>query len=87
MVAEARGRWEISRVAAVHRVGWLEVGEISVAVAVGAGHRAEAFAAGRYLIDELKGRAPIWKKEHWPGGCEWVREDLRQAASRPVDGD
>jgi molybdopterin synthase catalytic subunit len=45
-------------------------------VAVSAGHRDAAFAAGRYLIDELKARAPIWKKEHWEGGAEWVREDL-----------
>ncbi|MFQ5553851.1 MAG: molybdenum cofactor biosynthesis protein MoaE [Acidimicrobiia bacterium] len=76
IVGEARQRWPISRVAVVHRIGSLAVGEISVAVAVGAGHRVEAFEAGRYLIDELKGRAPIWKKEHWPGGAEWVREDL-----------
>ena len=76
IVAEARDQWPISRVAAVHRIGSLEVGEVSVAVAVGSGHRVEAFEAGRYLIDELKGRAPIWKKEHWPGGAEWVREDL-----------
>ena len=41
---------------------------------VSAPHRREAFEAGQYLIDELKGRAPIWKKEHWPGGAEWVRE-------------
>ena len=76
MVAEARERWDVGSVAAVHRTGSLAVGEISVAVAVGSGHRKEAFAAGRYVIDELKARAPIWKKEHWPGGAEWVREDL-----------
>jgi molybdopterin synthase catalytic subunit len=55
----------------------LQVGEASVAVAVGSGHRNEAFVAGRYVIDELKARAPIWKKEHWPGGAEWVRDDLQ----------
>lgn len=76
IVAEARGKWEIEKVAVMHRVGSLTVGEASVAVAVGTGHRAEAFAAGRYIIDELKARVPIWKKEHWPGGAEWVREDL-----------
>ena len=76
IVAEARDRWEIERAAVVHRTGSLQVGETSVAVAVGSGHREEAFAAGRYLIDELKARVPIWKKEHWPGGAEWVREDL-----------
>jgi molybdopterin synthase catalytic subunit len=75
IVAEAGEKWPIRRAAAVHRTGELGVGEISVAVAVSSAHRADAFAAGRYLIDELKSRAPIWKKEHWPGGAEWVRED------------
>ncbi len=75
VVAEARDKWNVRRVAAVHRVGSLDVGEVSVAVAVSAGHRPEAFEAGRYIIDELKATAPIWKKEHWAGGAEWVRED------------
>ncbi len=75
IVDEARLKWPIRRAAAVHRTGDLAVGEISVAVAVSSPHRKDAFAAGRYLIDELKQRAPVWKKEHWPGGAEWVRED------------
>jgi molybdopterin synthase catalytic subunit len=74
IVAEAGERWPITAAAVRHRVGFLPVGEIAVGVAVGSAHRADAFAAGRYLIDELKHRAPIWKKEHWPGGAEWVRE-------------
>jgi len=76
IVAEARRRWPVEAVAVVHRVGSLAVGEISVGVAVGSAHRREAFAAARFLIDEVKAGAPIWKKEHWPGGAEWVREDL-----------
>lgn len=76
IVAEARANWDLERAAAVHRTGSLAVGESSVAVAVGSGHRAEVFAAARYIIDELKARVPVWKKEHWPGGAEWVREDL-----------
>ncbi len=76
IVAEATQRWELERVVAVHRVGSLKVGEASVAVAVGSAHRDEAFSAARYVIDELKARVPIWKKEHWPGGADWVREDL-----------
>jgi molybdopterin synthase catalytic subunit len=76
IVAEARERWPIRYVAAVHRVGSLEVEEIAVGVAVTSAHRADAFDAGRYIIDELKSRVPIWKKEHWSGGAEWVREDL-----------
>lgn len=75
IVAELRERWPVvRRVAAMHRVGSLGVGEISVGVAVSSPHRGEAFPAGQYLIDELKRRAPIWKREHWPGGSEWVRQ-------------
>jgi molybdopterin synthase catalytic subunit len=55
-------------------VGDLGVGDASVGVAVSSEHRPEAFEAARYLIDQLKARAPIWKKEHWAGGAEWVRE-------------
>lgn len=76
IVREARDRWPaILRSAVVHRVGSLPVGEIAVCVAVSSPHRRDAFDAGQYLIDEVKLRAPIWKKEHWPGGAEWVRED------------
>ena len=81
IVDEARTKWSIERAAAVHRVGSLQVGESSVAVAIGSGHRKESFAAARYIIDELKARVPIWKKEHWPGGAEWVREDLEHGAA------
>jgi molybdopterin synthase catalytic subunit len=76
IIAEARDKWPLDAVAAVHRVGSLDVGEISVGVAVSTAHRSDAFPAARYVIDELKSRAPIWKKEYWPGGAEWVREDL-----------
>lgn len=68
---EAAARWPIDKVVVEHRVGRVELTEASVAVAVACAHRAEAFAAARYLIDELKARAPIWKKECWPGGEEW----------------
>ena len=71
IVSEAVERWSVVAVAVEHRFGRVEVGEVAVAVAVSSGHRAEAFAAARYLIDELKERAPIWKKEHWEGGAEW----------------
>jgi len=83
IVDEARTRWPVRTVAAVHRTGSLDVGEIAVGVAVTSPHRADAFDAGRYVIDELKARVPIWKKEHWPGGAEWVRED--EEHSRPAD--
>jgi len=61
LVAEARRRWPLRAVAVVHRIGPVRVGEASVIVAVGAGHRAEAFEAARFLIDELKKSVPIWK--------------------------
>lgn len=71
IVEEAARRWPILAAVVEHRRGRVDLGEASVAVAVATAHRADAFAAGRYLIDELKQRAPIWKKEHWPGGAEW----------------
>jgi molybdopterin synthase catalytic subunit len=71
--AEARRRWPIIDAAIVHRVGRLELGEISVVVAVSCPHRNEAFEACRWLIDTLKEVVPIWKKETWAdGGEEWV---------------
>jgi molybdopterin synthase catalytic subunit len=71
IVDEACRRWPLHHVVIEHRLGTVEVGEASVGVAVSSAHRAESFEAARFLIDELKVRAPIWKKEHWPGGAEW----------------
>ncbi len=68
---EATGRWKVDKVVVEHRIGRVELSETSVAVAVAAAHRSDAFGAARYLIDQLKARAPIWKKECWPGGEEW----------------
>jgi molybdopterin synthase catalytic subunit len=75
--AEARHRWPILDVALVHRVGHLELGEISVVVAVSCPHRHQAFDACRWLIDTLKAVVPIWKKEVWADGSEeWVHPGL-----------
>lgn len=71
VVAEAGGRWSINRAAVEHRIGRVDVGGVSVGVAVSSAHRADAFAAARYIIDQLKAKAPIWKKEHWDGGEQW----------------
>jgi molybdopterin synthase catalytic subunit len=79
VVDEASERWPIVKVAAVHRTGVLGLRESAVIVAVSTAHRADGFPACRYIIDELKHRVPIWKKEHWEGGSEWVREDLHHA--------
>jgi molybdopterin synthase catalytic subunit len=70
---EARQRWPVIELALVHRVGNLELGEVSVAVAVSCPHRHESFEACRWLIDTLKQVVPIWKKEIWADGNEeWV---------------
>jgi molybdopterin synthase catalytic subunit len=71
IVDEAIAKWPVLSVAVEHRSGVVGLGEASVAVAVATGHRGDAFEAARFIIDELKTRAPIWKKEHWPGGAEW----------------
>jgi molybdopterin synthase catalytic subunit len=69
---ETRARWPVTQVALVHRLGRLEIGEPSVAVAVTSPHRKEAFEACRHAIDALKSRAPIWKKEFYADGSRWV---------------
>lgn len=69
---EARGRFGPCEIAVAHRIGDLQVGDVAVAVAVGAPHREAAFDACEFTIDELKRRAPIWKKEHYAqGDSEW----------------
>jgi molybdopterin synthase catalytic subunit len=65
IVGEAADRWGLEHVVAVHRVGQLAVGEVSAAIAVSAPHRAEAYAASRYVIEEIKQRLPVWKQEHY----------------------
>lgn len=65
-------RWNVGDIAILHRVGRLEIGEISILLSVASPHRDEAFAACRYLIDRLKEEVPIWKKEVGPAGDFWV---------------
>ena len=69
---EAIEKFGVEDILVVHRYGDLKVGDNIVLVAVSAGHRAEAFDACRYVIDELKKRVPIWKREHTPSGARWV---------------
>jgi molybdopterin synthase catalytic subunit len=72
IVAEAESRWEVA-VTLQHRVGQLEVGDVAVAIAAAAAHRDAAFQACRYVIEEVKRRVPIWKKEVYAdGSVEWV---------------
>jgi molybdopterin synthase catalytic subunit len=72
IAAEARNRWPVlGRLALLHRVGVLAVGEVSVVVVASTPHRAEAFDAARYCIDSLKRSVPIWKRETWEDGTDW----------------
>ena len=74
---EARKRWPILELALVHRVGSLDLGEVSVVVVVSCPHRNQAFEACRWLIDTLKEVVPIWKKERWADGTEeWIHPGL-----------
>lgn len=74
VLAEARSRFDVREVRAIHRSGLLEIGECAVWVGVVAGHRDGAFRACRWIIDELKGRLPIWKREHYRDQAPaWVR--------------
>ncbi len=93
---EARTRWaEIKRVAILHRIGVLAVGDTAVVVAVSSPHRDAAFEAARFCIDTLKVTAPIWKREDWSGGSDWgldaeaiqsaATEDAVNQVSRQVD--
>jgi molybdopterin synthase catalytic subunit len=77
---EARRRWPILEVALVHRLGHLDLGEVSVVVAVSCPHRDDAFDACRFLIDTLKNVVPIWKRETWADGTEeWVHPGANPA--------
>lgn len=72
ILGEAEARWPV-RLAACHRLGALEIGEVAVAVAAGGAHRTEAFEACRYAIEEIKRRVPIWKRERYAdGSASWV---------------
>jgi molybdopterin synthase catalytic subunit len=75
LAAQAAAQWPVTALALHHRLGAVAVGEPSVAIAVSTPHRADAFAACRFLIDELKKTVPIWKKEHYERSERWQGED------------
>ena len=93
IVAEAAARAGTDRIAAVHRLGELVVGEVSVAIAVSTPHRAEEFDAARYVIEEIKKRLPVWKRERYlDGRAEWLKGEVPKgivgaAAGREGGGD
>ena len=77
-----RKRWQIGQVGMVHRLGQLEIGEVSVAIVITSPHRGVAFESCRYAIDRLKQTVPIWKKEFFEDGEVWV-----EGEGRPAEGD
>ena len=96
VVAEARARWQ-AEVTLEHRLGHLEVGDAAVAIAAAAPHRDAAFAACRYVIEEVKRRVPIWKRERYADGTEawvdptamdrWPDERMDRAVPQPAPGE
>ncbi|MFQ5536344.1 MAG: molybdenum cofactor biosynthesis protein MoaE [Gemmatimonadota bacterium] len=86
IAAEAARRLGTDRVAVVHRTGELSVGEVSVAIAVSSPHREEAYTASRYIIEEIKKRLPVWKKEHYvTGSSAWVEGTRPEPVKEPRD--
>jgi molybdopterin synthase catalytic subunit len=86
ILAEAIARFPVKHALCIHRTGALDLTDMAVWVGVSAAHRGEAFAACRYIIDEVKHRLPIWKKEHYRGGDSgWVNCEHCAAAPRSAD--
>ena len=83
--AEIEQRFGVRRLAIVHRVGRVAVGEPSVVIAAAAPHRGAAFDACRYAIEELKARAPIWKAEQFADGSVWIGRTAREGSLEPAD--
>lgn len=83
ILGEAAARFPIKRALCIHRIGALAIGQLAVWVGVSAVHRGEAFDACRYIIDEVKHRLPIWKKEHYENGDSgWVNCERCATAPR-----
>lgn len=72
LAEEAKSRFDLIDCAVLHRTGRLEIGETSLLIAVSSGHRAASFEGGHWLVNEIKKRVPVWKKEVWEDGEEWI---------------
>nr|WP_295974802.1 molybdenum cofactor biosynthesis protein MoaE [uncultured Bacillus sp.] len=87
---EIEEKWPGAKVAITHRIGRLDITDIAVVIAVSTPHRADAYEANRYAIERIKEIVPIWKKEHWEDGEEWVGNQLETVAypsGMPEEGD
>ena len=83
IVDEASARWGTDHIAAAHRIGELDLGEVSVAIAVSTPHRVDAYDASRYVIEQIKVRLPVWKHEHFvEGDSRWVPGQTPPTVSR-----
>ena len=80
--AEAKQKWPICKMAIVHRLGPVQIGEASVIIVVSSAHRDAAFAASRFAIEEIKKTVPIWKKEVFEGGEVWIGSQSGQEFKR-----
>jgi molybdopterin synthase catalytic subunit len=78
--SEIEERWPGTKVAITHRVGRLEITDVAVVIAVSTPHRADSYEANRYAIERIKEIVPIWKKEHWEDGEEWIGNQLETVA-------
>ena len=78
--SEIEERWPGTKVAITHRVGRLDITDIAVVIAVSTPHRADSYEANRYAIERIKEIVPIWKKEHWEDGEEWIGNQLETVA-------
>ena len=82
LVEKAFEKWPIKKASVVHRVGQVDIGQSSIAVAVSSPHRVDAFESASWLMDELKSIVPIWKRESWADGTdEWVHPGVEQKSS------
>lgn len=87
---EIEEKWEGSKVAITHRVGKLDITDIAVVIAVSTPHRADSYEANRYAIERIKEIVPIWKKEHWEDGQEWIgnqKETVAYPTGKPEESE
>ncbi|MCZ6635295.1 MAG: molybdenum cofactor biosynthesis protein MoaE [bacterium] len=82
---EVRKRWEVDRIGMLHRIGRLEIGEISVLIAISSAHRKASLEACHFAIDRLKETVPIWKKEVWTDGEAWIEGDPSAPQGKPAE--
>lgn len=84
IVAQARQRWDLQRIAVIHRIGQLNTGDEIVLVGISAAHRGDAYAANEFIMDYLKTQAPFWKRERTEQGERWIegRESDQQAVAK-----